>query len=243
MSRRRFFVPQIRRGQAELAGEDAEHLVRVLRAEVGQVYEISDNDSLFLARITLARKSLVEFDVIEELPVPAVSARTSLLVALFKFDRLEWLIEKATELGVDEIIPFESERSEHGLSQASHKRLARWQKIAMEASQQSRRIRLPLICDTIGFEAAVAIVATFKIFLDEDATAPILTQLARPMDSDSHCAILLGPEGGWTSGERSFVVANGWHACSLGTTILRSETAGMAALAIVRALILGKSSS
>src|SRR5690242_5477761 len=108
MARRRFFIPEIRRGTAELIGPDAEHLVRVLRAEVGQLYEVSDNRDVYLARIEVARKSLVSFRILEKLASPAPTTHVSLLAALFKFDRFEWLIEKATELGVSLIQPFEA---------------------------------------------------------------------------------------------------------------------------------------
>ena len=87
MARRRFFVPQVRRGAAELTGDEAEHLVRVLRAEEGQVYEISDNRNLYLAEVETARKSLVSFKVLEELPWPPPEAEIVLIPALIKFDR------------------------------------------------------------------------------------------------------------------------------------------------------------
>ncbi len=108
MARRRFFVPEIRRGTAELTGPDAEHLVRVLRAEVGQLYELSDNHDLYLARIEVARKSAVSFRILEKLPSPPPALDVSLIPALIKFDRFEWLIEKATELGASLIQAFES---------------------------------------------------------------------------------------------------------------------------------------
>ncbi|HMF74561.1 MAG TPA: RsmE family RNA methyltransferase, partial [Bryobacteraceae bacterium] len=143
MARRRFFVPEIRNGAAELIGGEAEHLVRVLRAEVGQVYEISDNRQVYLAEVAVARKALVSFTVLEKLPEPEESVEIVLAAALIKFDKFEWLVEKATELGVAAIQPFEAVRSERGLGHAAVKRFARWEKIALEASQQSRRVRLP----------------------------------------------------------------------------------------------------
>jgi 16S rRNA (uracil1498-N3)-methyltransferase len=236
MARRRFFVPEVRRGLAELTGEDAEHLVRVLRAEVDQVYEISDNEDLYLARITAARKSLVTFEVIETLPTIAPAGHLKLVSALFKFDRFEWLVEKATELGVDELLPFEAVRTERGLMQAATKRRARWERIALEASQQSRRVRLPVVCETVRFEQATSVPATIKLFLDEDNSAvPIWSVLPPDLPVEFQVALMLGPEGGWTDAERSSVLEKGWLACSLGPAVLRAETAGIAGLAIVRA--------
>ena len=237
MARRRFFVPEIRRGTAELAGPDADHLVRVLRVEPGQVFEISDNERLYLAEIVTARKSLVTFQLTEELPAPAPVVHTTLLTALIKFDRFEWLIEKATELGVDVIQPFEAVRTEHGLAQAAAKRQARWEKIALEASQQSRRAHLPHIKPWVRFAKALQAEATVRLLLDEDPGAPpLLSQLPASRTAADRVAVLLGPEGGWTPEEREAALAASWLPCSLGATILRAETAALAALAVIQAV-------
>src|SRR5690349_17513230 len=141
MARRRFFVDEVRGGSAELRGDDARHLARVLRAETGQKYEISDGGSAWLAEIAEARGDRVVFRVVEPVESPEIPVRITLLPALVKFDRFEWIVEKATELGVERIVPVEAARSEKGLLAASHKRTERWARIAHEASQQSRRLR------------------------------------------------------------------------------------------------------
>jgi len=220
---------------AELSGEDAEHLVRVLRAEVGQVYEISDNKNLYLAEVEIARKSQVTFKVLEDLPLPAAEAEIVLVAALIKFDRFEWMVEKATELGVAEIRPFEATRTERGLMQAAAKRSQRWEKIAHEASQQSRRAKLPIIAQAESFAQAIRHDASVKLFLDEDSEMPILKSLPEVRDVTDRVALLLGPEGGWTPEERESALAAAWKSCSLGSTVLRAETAATAGLAIVRA--------
>lgn len=233
MARRRFFVPEIRRGRTELTGHDAEHLVRVLRAERGQVYEISDNRNLYLAEIETARKSLVSFRVLEQLDSPAQVVPLVLLAALIKFERFEWLIEKATELGVSAIQPIETVRSEHGLAEAAQKRISRWEKIALEASQQSRRVHLPRIATPIRLAKALETDAKIRLALDEDSRArAILDCLPAPADE---VALLVGPEGGWTPEERDQFVAAGWTGCCLARTILRAETAALAGLAVIQA--------
>jgi 16S rRNA (uracil1498-N3)-methyltransferase len=236
MSRRRFFVHEIRRGAAQLTGPEAEHLARVLRVEPGQRFEISDNRNLYLAEIETVRKSLVSFRVVEDLPAPSPQAAITLLPALFKFDRFEWLVEKATELGVSVIQPWDAVRTERGLAQASTKRLPRWSKIALESSQQSRRARLPEIEPVIKFAAALQTPADLHLLVDEDPAAPpILSVLPPDRPATSRIALLLGPEGGFTDSERAAAIAAHWLACSLGPTILRAETAAVGALAIVRA--------
>jgi 16S rRNA (uracil1498-N3)-methyltransferase len=235
MARRRFFVPRVSRGSAELTGDEAEHLVRVLRAEVGQVYELSDNNILYLAEVETARKSLVSFKVLEELPLPPPEAEIVLLAALIKFDRFEWLVEKATELGVTEIRPFEATRSERGLLQASPKRMLRWHKIAHESSQQARRARLPIIAEAVTFRAATEMQAGLKLMLDEDSDAAIWKCFPQTRSATDRIALLLGPEGGFTLEDRATAHANGWRSCSLGGTVLRAETAAAAGISVVRA--------
>src|SRR5262245_57911979 len=118
MSRRRFFVDEIRNGTAELTGDEARHLTQVLRVETGQRYEISDNQRVYLAEVDLARKQHVVFRILETLPEPEPPSKLTLLVALIKFERLELLLEKATELGVGTIRLVKAERSEKGLDLA-----------------------------------------------------------------------------------------------------------------------------
>jgi 16S rRNA (uracil1498-N3)-methyltransferase len=239
MARRRFFVPQVRRGTAELTGDEAEHLVRVLRAEVGQVYEISDNSNLYLAEVETARKSLVSFKVLEELPLPPPEAEIVLVAALTKFDRFEWMVEKATELGVTEIRPFEATRSERGLKQAAGKRRQRWGKIAQEASQQARRAKLPIIAEAALFREATEIDTAVKLLLDENSDVAIWKCFPEMRNATDRIGLLLGPEGGFTDDERDSAHGKGWRSCSLGGTVLRAETAAAAGISVVRAAWLG----
>jgi len=240
MARRRFFVDEIRGGRAEIEGEDAHHLTRVLRVEAGQKYEISDNRAVYLAEVETARKDRVSFAVIERMAVGEPLVHTTLFAALIKFERFEWLIEKATELGVESIVPVIAERSEKGLEIAAGKRVERWRRIAREASEQSRRATLPAIAAPVRFADVPRGDAGMKIVLDEEGSRPLMTALGSNAGS---VAILLGPEGGWTARERSGWEDAGWIAVSLGPTILRAETAGVAALAVVNAHALAERSN
>ncbi len=237
--RRRFFVDQIRNGHAEISGDEAKHLTRVLRVEAGEQYEISDNRNVYLAQVETARKEHVTFRAIEKLPAPVPHVRMILCAALIKFDHFEWMIEKATELGVERIVPVIAVRTEKGLERAAEKRLERWRRIGVEASQQSRRAHLPEIDEPAKWAEALATEASFRLALDEDSAAlPLLPAIAKaPAESrgaGSPVALLIGPEGGWTEAERAGFIAAGWAPASLGPTILRAETAALAALAVVR---------
>src|ERR1051326_4901636 len=126
MARRRFFVDQIHHGQAQITGPDAHHLTRVLRVEAGQKFEISDNRSVYLAEVQAARKDFVSFAILEPIESGPAGVHVHVIAALIRFERFEWMLEKATELGVERITPFEAERSEKGLAHAAAKRLTRW---------------------------------------------------------------------------------------------------------------------
>jgi len=236
MARRRFFVDEVRRREAELTGEDAEHLSRVLRAEAGQQYEICDGSRLYLGEVLEARKHSVRFRIVEELPVPEPALRILLLASLIKFERFEWMIEKATELGVDTILPVQAERSERGLELAARKRIERWSRVARAASQQSRRVQLPTILQPSTMREASRVEAPVKFYLEETPGCRLLLPAALALPErrlGETVAVLVGPEGGWTDRERTNLVAAGWMAVSLGSSILRTETAALAALAIL----------
>jgi 16S rRNA (uracil1498-N3)-methyltransferase len=236
MARRRFFVNEVSRGRAELRGEEARHLTRVLRVEAGQKYEISDNREVYLAEVATARKDLVDFRILEKLAAAEPVVSVTLLASLVKFDRFEWILEKATELDVAAIVPVEAERSERGLERAAEKRMERWRRILLESSQQSRRAVRPELHDPMSFERAVGWEARYRFLMDERADGiPLLDAVPAQRSAVDHVALLAGPEGGWADHERDRAVAAGWAPVSLGPRILRAETAVIASLAIVNA--------
>jgi 16S rRNA (uracil1498-N3)-methyltransferase len=232
--RRRFFVDEVRNGKAQIEGEEARHLSRVLRVEAGQRFEVSDNRNVYLAEIESARKESVIFRTLAKLPPAVPAARFELYASLIKFDRFEWIVEKATELGVTEIVPIEATRTERGLEKAAAKRLERWRRIALEASQQSRRAHLPEIAEPIPLTDAMTRSATYRYVLDENqGAAPLFQALPAVRSSQDTVAILTGPEGGWTDEEHGCFGAAGWTPVSMGPLILRAETAVVAALAVI----------
>lgn len=235
MARRRFFVGAVQSGRAQIVGPEAHHLTRVLRVEPGQQFEISDNKAVYLAEVESARKDLVAFSIREKLPSAAPTVRTTLVASLVRFERFEVILEKATELGVEGVVPVQAERSEKGLDRAAIKRLPRWRRIVREASEQSRRARLPGISDPVQLSLALQIEADYRYVLEENQAPPILTLLPAVRQPGQSVAFLVGPEGGWSDRERTAIASSSWVPVSLGPQILRAETAAIAALAIVNA--------
>ncbi len=237
--RRRFFVEHIEGNTASMEGDAAHHLGHVLRAQSGQIYELSDGSTAWLARIDSVGRNRIEFALLEQLPTPQPIAEITLLLAIVKFDAFEWAIEKATELGVSKIIPLAAARSEKGLLVAAAKRSQRWQKILLESGQQSRRLRLPQLDEVAKpAQAFAAQTADFRLMLSERSDAPSFRQsLAHSNRANSSpetlptAALAVGPEGGWTGDELAAARAANFQEASLGQLILRTETAVIAALA------------
>lgn len=238
LMRRRFFVSRFDSNSASLRGDAADHLGRVLRAQPGQQYELSDGRAVWLGRIrrvelSKAGRSEIEFDLVEPVPAREPSIRIHLLLSIVKFDRFEWSLEKATELGVSEITPLAAERTDKPLLAAAPKRQARWEKILLESSQQSRRLRPPALQLMIRPAGAFAqSTAGLKILLCERPNTKHIREVLRNA-SATDAALAIGPEGGWTDAELAAAHAAGFIEASLGDNILRAETAVIAALAIL----------
>jgi 16S rRNA (uracil1498-N3)-methyltransferase len=228
MTRRRWIADQVSGNRAALTGAHADHLVRVLRARIGQEFDIVANGIVRQGVIVALGDSLVDFELGEEIPAQPTAIQLTLLLAIFKFDRWEWAIEKCTELGVTRIVPVIARRTDSHLVAASAKRVERWRRIAVQASEQSRRASPPEIADPIKLREAMALPAGLKIVLSE---AEEQSQF-RDIQPTGEVLLAIGPEGGWTEDELELLQKNGWLSASLGPTILRAETAAMAATAI-----------
>jgi 16S rRNA (uracil1498-N3)-methyltransferase len=233
MTRRRWIADEHSGDTAALTGANAAHLARVLRARVGQEFDISLGDGVRRGTITSVGEERVEFALAEELPVASVAA-ISIYLAVFKFDRFEWAVEKCTELGVARIVPMIARRTEAHLAAAAGKRVERWRKIALEAAQQSRRLSPPEIADPVKLKTAVESASGLRVVLAENEQQVMLVDLVTGADA---VALAIGPEGGWTAEELKLFAGSGWKKASLGATILRAETAAITAVAIAGALM------
>ncbi len=232
MTRRRWIADELPDpNHAALTGEHADHLIRVLRAQVGQEFDIATGSTVRRGRIGNIHEHRVEFDLGEELPqISAV--KVTLLLSVFKFDRMEWAIEKCTELGVVKIIPLLARRTDAHLTSAAAKRLERWRKIALQAAEQSRRVAPPEIAMPVKVQEAVKLPGSLRILLNESEEQETLRETVSAHKSATYVLLAIGPEGGWTDDELQMFQQQGWISASLGNTILRAETAAIAATAI-----------
>ncbi len=234
MTRRRWIADRVEGERAYLLAGNADHLARVLRAKPGQQFDISAEGEVRLGTIVSITPEEVEFalgPLVKSKSLPEIEIHV--VLSIFKFDRLEWAIEKLTELGVARIIPAVARRTEPHLAKAAEKRVERWRKIAHEAAQQSRRPAAPEIRDPSPLKKAILEAAGQCVVLSEmEETATLMSVLE---SGRSPITLAFGPEGGWAEEELKTFQERGWEAASLGPTILRAETAALAAVAITMA--------
>jgi 16S rRNA (uracil1498-N3)-methyltransferase len=229
MTRRRWIADKVEGDRAYLLDNNANHLFRVLRAQAGQQYDVVADGVARLGTITFASSNKVEFNLGEEVLSEALP-EIEIYLSIFKFDHMEWAMEKLTELGVTRIVPMVAARTSHHLIKAAETRVERWRKIAKEASQQARRVSPPEIAEAVKLEKAMAGAIGARIVLSEvEESVSLKSALAgiRPP-----LAMAFGPEGGWTEEEVQLFKVQGWLSATLGHTILRAETAAIAAVAV-----------
>ena len=232
MTRRRWIADEHSEDHAALTGEHAAHLVRVLRAHIGEEFDIATGSQLRRGRVVKISEQRVEFELGEELATTA-TPQITLLLAIFKFDRMEWAIEKITELGVSRIVPVIAGRTDAHLASAAHKRVERWERIARQAAEQSRRSMAPEMVRPVKLTEALDQVTPLRLVLSETERERSLKDALRSQRAIADVSLAIGPEGGWTSDELGRFTGSEWISASLGHTVLRAETAAIAATAIV----------
>jgi 16S rRNA (uracil1498-N3)-methyltransferase len=238
MTRRRWIAEHWDEATATIVGAHAEHMARVLRAQPGMEADVVAGGHVFHAEVAAVSAAEVRFNLIAEVQAdPALPI--TLTLSVYKFDHMEWALEKATELGVAAVAPVIARRTEKHLAQAADKRVERWRRIVHEASQQSRRSDVPLILDIASLAARVRAASTSVriVLAEQERTTTLRSAIEEAADAAGEemptLEIAIGPEGGWAPEEEALFDANGWRAVSLGPRILRAETAAIAALAVV----------
>jgi 16S rRNA (uracil1498-N3)-methyltransferase len=242
MTRRRWIADSWNDSSASLLGPQSDHLARVLRAQPGTAVDVVAGGRVYNAIISSVTKDEVRFDLVAEISAEAALPVT-LMLAIFKFDHMEWAIEKAVELGVAAIQPVIARRTEKHLAQAADKRVERWRRLAHEAAKQSRRADIPAVESPIALPIHLKREsAAHRILLAENERNTTLRErieltLNTEQLTTPAYEFAIGPEGGWTSDELALFAERGWLSASLGPRILRAETAAIASLAIALSIL------
>ena len=218
----------------DLPEDAANHLVRVLRMQAGDACVLFNGDGQdYAATLLAANKRGVEVEVGASTEVDNESPlRIALVQGIARGEKMDWILQKATELGVASVLPVQSDRSEVKLdAERAVKRLAHWRSVVVSACEQSGRARVPEVeaaqpLANVGTRLA----STHRYLLDPEAKDAIATMPA----IDGDCVLAVGPEGGWSERDRAVLEAAGFKGLRLGPRILRTETAGIAAIAALQ---------
>ena len=242
MTRRRWIAERWDEATASIVGAQAEHMARVLRAQPGMKTDVVAGGHVFHAEVAAVAPHEVRFNLIAEL-VADPALPVTMVMSIYKFDRMEWALEKATELGVAAIAPVIARRTDKHLGRAATNRVERWRRIVHEAAQQARRSDVPVISDPVALSERVrtAVEGTRIVLAEQERSTTLRARvedaMAEAQDQMPVLKIAIGPEGGWAPEEEALFDAHGWRAASLGPRILRAETAATAALAVVASLL------
>ena len=223
-------------GQHALPEEQAHYIGRVLRHSAGDAVQLFDGSGQeYLGQLIEVGKKSVRVELTEQLPgQPDSPLRVHLGQGLSRGERMDWAIQKATELGVAAIVPVAAERTEVRLdAERAEKRLAHWRSVVESACGQCGRARVPEVSAPARLDQALAGLQGegLRLVLDPDGEHG-LAQLQRPASARAWIAI--GPEGGWSPADRSILHAAGFSGLRLGPRVLRTETAGLAAIAALQ---------
>jgi 16S rRNA (uracil1498-N3)-methyltransferase len=219
-----------------LPDDVAAHLLRVLRLQEGDACVLFNGDGHdYDARITAIGKREARARVLSARRVDNESPlRITLLQGIARGEKMDWILQKATELGVARFLPVSSDRSEVKLdAQRADKRLAHWRGIVVSACEQSGRAVVPDVVAPQALAQSAASRTGRGFILDPFADASLASLQGTTLHD---CTIAIGPEGGWSPRDREHLLAAGFEGLRLGPRVLRTETAGIAAIAALQAL-------
>lgn len=226
---------------ASIEGDDAHHIQRVLRMRPGDKIDVADGQGIeYSGELVQVEPSEVRVRLGDPRPASGEpSIRITLFQGLPKSDRMDWVAQKAAEIGIVEVVPVPMDRSVISLKGAkAAARVERWQRIARSAAQQAARGRVPTICDMTPLDKALqswrqGAPEGLLLVPWEEEQARSLKSVLRAAPEPVEIGIVIGPEGGLTEGEIQLVRRHGGEVCTLGPRILRTETAGLVVAGLI----------
>lgn len=224
---------QIQKDRAVMEGDEAKHLVKVLRHQVGDSIWVTDGKQRYHATIQTIQKEKVTLTLLTSSPLPTFAKAPALGIALLKLDHLEWVLQKGVELGIQEFFPIITERTISRLDpQKGAEKQKRFQKILLAAAKQCGMVAIPKIEPPIPLKALLPKFSQFSsVLLAWEGENTSFHDVFKTIDP-SKVLILIGPEGGWSKAEVDLMQRKDVQLVSLGKQILRSETAALVALTL-----------
>lgn len=237
----KFFIDgkNIQNSTAKIYGSDVKHITKVLRLQEKSILILCDGEGFdYVARLSKVENDVLTLDIIEKKPC---NAEPKLKVTIFqgipKSAKMEYIIEKCTELGVDSLVPVITERTvvKFDEKDSGLKKLTRWRKIAAESVKQCARGSIPQIYDIYDLNETEGLIKCLDLVIVayEDEKETSLKEVLKENKNASSIGIFIGPEGGFDKNEIEFLASLGVKTVTLGNRILRTETAGQAVLSAV----------
>jgi len=220
--------------ELELDIDDKRHIINVMRMSIGEIFQIVYDKKVYTCEITQINKKDVSYKVIkEEESENNKGYKVIIATSIIKEQKMDYLLQKSTELGVDEIIPIVSERTVVKIDSKKDNKINRWKKIVKEASEQSHRLDMPKICDIIRLKELKNIESDLKIFCNTNEMSKNIKKVLQDFKKCGTILIVVGPEGGFTKNEVEFLNENGFLSTTLGNNILRAETVPLFILSVI----------
>ena len=224
----------IQSGKVTFPPDRSHQITRVLRLRpADRVFVLDNQGNRFLTKLTVIDPNATQGQIIEQVMISNEPvSEVHLFVALTQREKLEWIFQKCTEIGVKQFTPVVTERSLSQEMAANPRKLERWSKIVMEAAEQSQRERIPEIHPPLPLVDCLSDPADYKLVAYEDEKVLSVSD-ALPVTVPAKVVVLVGPEGGFSAEEIDLLAGQGWRTISLGRRILRMETASIVACTLV----------
>lgn len=228
----RYFVRKIEDNRAYLSPEDSYHFSVVMRGKTGEEVEIVCGERVYIGKAqTLDKSTVVQIE--KETEANDIPYSVSIAQALIKDKKMDYVLQKATELGVDEIIPLITKRSIVKVEQKQDKKIERWQKIVREASSQSKRIRIPIVQKVTTLQELIQLDYDVKILCSVNESSISIKKVLDKLDRSDKILFVVGAEGGFEPSEEELLIQHGFVRVSLGSNVLRTETTPLYLLSVV----------
>lgn len=210
----------------EIRESDKFHIIRVMRMKVNDLIEIAYNENVYLCKISSISNNDVHFDVVEEIKESnELNIRVTIVFSLVNENKTDLILQKCTELGAYDFIPYAAKRSKVKIDKKENKKIERWNMITKEAAEQSHRNICPKVSNVMTLDEICKLDYDLKLVASTKENTKTIKNMLQNSNNCDRIIIVVGPEGGFDEKEEEILIKNGFIGISLGSAILRTETA------------------